>query len=286
MRQRRRSTDRSDGRQVPSTDWGTMKQHLAYLRHIGRRPGTIEQRRWCIERLRRFVSPTPLLDSTPEQLYAFCSQEHLGAEARAAAVSHLRSFFRWCLREGHIVLDPSVRLDRPRRPKHLPRPMPEEVLERALREAPRPISAWLHLAAYAGLRCCEIAPLRGEDRHGDVLIIRGQKGGDEGTVPISAVLDRQLFALPSRGPWFPRWDGQPGSISAGQLQRHANRWLHDQGISHTMHTARHRFGTMVYQASGRDLRATQELLRHRSIASTVGYTWIDPGQHHGIVGRL
>jgi len=263
-----------------------LMEHLEHLRHIGRRPGTIEQRGWCLERLARQIAPVELIVATHQHLYAFCSRPHLGPEARAAAVSHVKGFYGWLLREELIDVDPSARLDRPRRPRHLPRPMPEHILSRALKEAPRPIRTWLYLAAYAGLRCCEIAPLRGEDLHGDVLIIRQQKGGDEGSMPLSPVLQSELLGLPTRGPWFPQWNGSGRSMSAGQLQRHANRWLHSIGIEHTMHSLRHRFGTAVYQASGRDLRATQELMRHQSIQSTVGYTWIDPGGGHGIVGRL
>lgn len=260
--------------------------HLDQLRHVGKRPGTIDQRRWCLQRLAHHLGRTSLLEATHEQLYDFCSSPTLGAEARAATVSHLRMFYRWAAAHGYVDVDLSLRLDRPRRPRHLPRPMPEHDVARALEEAPRPIRAWLHLAAFAGLRCCEIAPLRGEDRHGDVLVIREQKGGDEGSVPLSPALAAELAALPRRGWWFPRWDGAGGPISAGQLGKHANRFLRELGIEHTMHTLRHRFVTLVYQASGRDLRATQELARHKSISSTVGYTWIDPGGASGIVARL
>ena len=65
-----------------------------------------------------------------------------------------------------------------------------------------------------------------------------------------------------------------------------NRYLHDIGIAHTLHTLRHWFGTNCYRVSGRDLRATQELMGHESPASTQVYTWVDPGELAEAVGRL
>ncbi len=264
-------------------DLGAIDAHLALLTHLGHRPGTIRSRRWALLRVHRAYG---LLDVTPEQLYVLVSGPTMGADARAGLVSHFRAFYRYALKQQLIAVDPTVDLDRPRRPRRLPRPMPEGEMRRALTEAAEPIRSWLYLAAYAGLRCCEIAPLRGEDRHDDVLRIREQKGGDEGAVPIGPVLEQALAHLPARGWWFPRWDGIHGPISAGQLQRHGNRFLHDIGIESTMHTLRHRFGTKVYNTSGRDLRVTMELMRHRSVVSTVGYTLVDPDDGRAAVAQL
>jgi len=266
-------------------DSDPLRRYLAHLRHVGLRPGSIAARRWCLLRLERHLA-TRLVNASADELYDFCANPALGPETRANTISHVAGFYRWAQAASLITTDPSVSLVRPKRPRRLPRPMPEHELRRALEAAREPIRSWLYLAAFAGLRCCEIAPLRGEDRTGDVLRIREQKGGDEGTVPISPVLGRALAHLPRAGWWFERWDGQGGAISAGQLQRHANRFLHDLGIVHTMHTLRHRFVTLAYRASSRDLRLTQELARHKSIGSTVGYTFLDPDDGRGVVARL
>jgi integrase/recombinase XerC len=168
-------------------DLEALDRHLAHLTHLGHRPGTVSARRWCLLRARRSIGGD-LLAATPAQVYLFVSNPSWGAETRAGAVSHVRGFFRWVVEHGLIDRDPTIGLIRPRRPRHLPRPMPEPDLARALLAASEPIRTWLYLAAFAGLRCCEIAPLRGEDRHGGVLVIREQKGGDEGSVPIGPVL--------------------------------------------------------------------------------------------------
>lgn len=262
-------------------------QHLAYLKHLGRRPSSIDQRRRVLGRLARHQAD--LLAATYLDLVAFVSRnENRGPEARCAEISHVRGFYRWALETELVELDPAARLVRPRRPRRLPRPMPDDDLAHALRMAPEPIRTWLHLAAYGGLRCCEIARLRGEDYLRDrcLLLIGEQKGGDSAAITVGPVLAERLDELERKGWWFPRWDGEPGPIAAGQLQRHANRWLHSQGISSTMHTCRHWHGTYVYRASGRDLRLTQEVMRHKSPVSTAGYTYIDQAEAAGVVSML
>lgn len=261
-------------------------EHLAYLRHLNRRRGTIDQRRWCLQRLQTFLGHD-LATATHAELLAFVSRGDRGAETRCAEISHVRGFYGWAIEHDHLELDPSLRLRRPRRPRHLPRPMPDADLARALATARDPIRTWLHLAAYGGLRCCEIAPLRGEDylRGQGVLVIREQKGGDPGAISVGPVLAEVLAGLPMEGWWFTRWDGILEPISAGQLQRHANRWLHEQGIAHTTHAARHWFGTYMQRASG-NLRVTQEAMRHRSPVSTAGYTFVGSGEVAQVVARL
>ena len=224
-----------------------------------------------------------------EDLLAFVARPgRRGAEARCTEITHVRSFYRWAAEHRLVDVNPAERLRRPKRRRGRPRPMPDAALTHALTHAPQPIRTWIYLAAYAGLRCCEIAPLHGMDyrRTRGLLVIREQKGGDSAAVPVPPILAEQLAGLPRDDWWFTRWDGVHEPISAGQLQRHANRWLHSQGIAHTMHTCRHWFGTYVYRASGRDLRLTQELMRHASPAHTAIYTEVDEADVVEVVSRL
>ncbi|MEZ5372413.1 MAG: tyrosine-type recombinase/integrase [Microthrixaceae bacterium] len=64
------------------------------------------------------------------------------------------------------------------------------------------------------------------------------------------------------------------------------RLLRSCGIDATIHQLRHRFATAVYQTSGRDLRTTQELLRHATPVSTAIYTWVDPADATQAVNAL
>lgn len=263
-----------------STD---IDQHAASLKFLNRRPSSVAQRIRTLRRLKAFAHHQPLLGLQHDTLAMFVGQPELGVEARAAAVSHVKGFYRWALDEELIVVDPSARLRRPKRERRMPRPMPDHAASRALSAAPEPIRSWLFLAAYAGLRACEIAQLRGSDilvaQVPPMMIIRESKGGDPSVVPIGSLLRPICVELARADDWcFPRGRDLGGHVTASQLQKRANAFLHELGIVETLHQLRHWYGTQTFRATGRDLRATQELMRHRSPVSTAGYTYVDPGE--------
>jgi site-specific recombinase XerD len=262
-------------------------QHLAEMRRRNRRPGTIEQRRRTLVRLGQFLTPRDVLEATPDDLVAWVfDTRSLSPEAQATEVSHLRQFYRWAVELQLIETDPSVRLHRPSLPGRLPRPMATADMEVAVRDAPVRIKPWLLLAAYAGLRCSEIAGLRADDlwwRHTPPLVlIRVSKGGAMSSVPMSAWLAAQLRLcdLPTDGWLFRRGDGLPGPIKAHTVSQLGNKYLHRIGITSTMHSLRHWFGTETLRASGGNVRVAQEALRHKSIMSTQLYTFVMPTDVH------
>lgn len=268
--------------------------HLDYLRLLNRRPGTIDQRRNVLLRLARFHE-TELLALTSAQIAAFRDRpsragQPLAASSQAVELAHFRAFYRWAMLYELTDHDPTARVPRPRTMRGLPHPIPEHELALVLNEAPERIRPWYLLGAYAGLRACEIAPLRGEDiwwHHDPVLIVvREGKGGDPGTVPLHPLLEPVLAALPRRGLLFSRADGQPGANRPGMVSQHCNKHLHRIGSTHTLHSCRHRFGTMIYRLSGGDLRLTQELMRHKSPTTTAIYTLIDQSAAAGVVAAL
>lgn len=264
-------------------DTSLISLHVQHLRFLNRRPTSVKQRELALKRLARYAGVS-LLDLDGDLLQGFVQQASLGVEARAAAVSHLRGFYKWAVDERLIAIDPSYRLRRPKREHRLPRPMPDAAATRALSAALDPIRQWLWLAFYAGLRACEIAQVRGTDflihQTPPILLIRESKGGDPSVVPIAEPLLPIARELEQLGPdWcFPKGRGGHGHITASQLQKRANAFLHEIGVPETLHQGRHWYGSQAYRVTGRDLRATQELMRHRSPVSTAGYTWIDMGE--------
>lgn len=195
--------------------------HCAYLNYLNRRPSSIDQRRTTLWRVQKMHGP--LLELDGDQLQAFVNQASLGVEARAAAVSHLRGFYRWAIDERLLDHDPSLRLRRPKRERRIPRPMPDHAAARALSEAPDPIRQWLFLAAYAGLRACEIAQLCGRDflleQRPPMLIIRVSKGGDPSSVPLAEPLRPVVAQLARIDGWcFPKAEGYSGHVTASQVQ--------------------------------------------------------------------
>jgi site-specific recombinase XerD len=272
---------------------GLVPTHLHHLRqHRNLRPTTVDQRRRTLRRLQHHLGATPLLEATTDDILSCLDDRDLKPESRATEISHLAGFYRWALLEKLIIEDPTIRVARPELPRRRPRPMPDVDVARALAGAPERVRPWLYLAAYAGLRACEVSGLKAEDLHWDVdppiVLVDQQKGGDQGSVPMAGVLIDVLrnADLPVTGWLFPRRDDLEGPTPPHLVSRYANEYLHSLGISHTLHTLRHWFGSNAYLANNRDLRQTQELMRHRTPVSTAIYTFVDPGESAATVNKL
>lgn len=257
----------------------TMQRHLRWMRRRNLRQSTIEQRRRCLTRVTRWLGHDKLLEATELDLEAYVDGLPGAADGKAVEIWHIKDFYRWAIEFELLADDPSARLQRPRVPRRLPRPIADADLALALREAPasriRPI---LYLAAYAGLRAQDMCGLRVEDINWSErqIIIRDGKGGHEDIVDMCEILAHALrtSVLPERGWMFPYLDGRPGHWKGHRVSQTANRYLRGLGITATLHQLRHWAGTEFYRAT-RDLRATQAFLRHRSIVSTTIYTAVD-----------
>lgn len=251
------------------------------------RAATVDQKRRCLERLRRAYGDPLVLGTDHVRAHLARPME---PESRATELAHLRSFYKWAVLNGHRDDDPTLPIQRPKIHRRLPHPLPEADLGIIVDTAPPRIRLMLLLAAFAGLRAKEISGVRGEHIHWDltqpVLVIAEQKGGDMGSVPLAPLLVDELAAAPRSGWLFPRRDGKPGPTPPHLVSRLCNDHLHGMGITLTLHSLRHRFGTQVYRASGRDLRLTQELMRHKTPVSTAIYTWVDPAEGQAVVSAL
>lgn len=268
--------------------------HLESLRRRNLAASTIYQRERALTRFERYTGVAPI-NATTGDIIRFIDRRQrdgtrLAPQSIGAELAHLTGFYRWAVREGWRDDDPTMRVDRPKLPRNLPRPMPEHSLSLAIDEAPDRLRPMLMLAAFAGLRACEVAPLRGDDLwwHSDppVIFIRQAKGGNQEAVPLAPILEPELRRLAPKGYLFPKRDGTLGPIKAHSVSHMCNAYLHRLGMHDTFHSLRHRFGSQVYRLSGRDLRQTQELMRHRSPVSTAIYTAVDPGEAAGIVAAL
>lgn len=207
----------------------------------------------------------------------------------ARALAAWRSFSRFCLRRGVIANDPARTLRFPRLPRRLPRTLPSNDLAQALdrlaraedRSAPRD-RALLELAYSSGLRLSELVGLnRGDvDAGGGLVRVRG-KGRRERIVPVGEGALRALGALLEARAGVARRDepvfsGPRGTRLSGRtVQRVVKRRLADvaRGLGVTPHALRHSFASHMLDR-GADLRAIQEMLGHRSLATTQVYTHV------------
>jgi len=211
------------------------------------------------------------------------------AESATRALAAWRSLSRFCVRRGLIARDPARGLPFPRLPKRLPRTLPANDLKLALdrlavaddRLAPRD-RALLELVYSSGLRLSELVGLdrRDVDRGAGLVRVRG-KGRRERIVPVGdgalRALDGYLATRPRTvngdGPVFAGPSG--ARLSGRTVQRVVRRRLVDvaRGLGVTPHALRHSFATHMLD-QGADLRAIQEMLGHRSLATTQVYTHV------------
>jgi integrase/recombinase XerD len=207
-------------------------------------------------------------------------------------VSAARTYFRFLLADGHVVRDPTERLETPKRWRTLP-----EVLTvaetKSLLEAPTvddPLyfrdRALLELAYGAGLRVSEWIGIGVRDVMLDDALVRVfGKGAKERLVPIgrSAIgalaiylreLRPRLERGKGRGVLFLNARGEP--LSRMGAWKILKRYVERSGLTKHVspHTLRHSFATHLLEG-GADLRAVQEMLGHADISTTQIYTHVD-----------
>lgn len=252
-------------------------------------PSTIQRRcsqarswqRWCDDQGLTFAT------ALEEDVEQFIDAKRVGAKTRYTWISSLGCFYRWAIRAGHLDHDPTAEIIRPKLRRTMPRPIPDDDLALALALAPAQMRCWLILAAYAGLRCAEIAGLCRDDVLHDQGVLRVVgKGQKERLVPMSKVVRATLDDWPSprqNRPIFQRPAG--GAWPPALLSRKGSEYLHSIGVDATMHQLRHWFATRTYRAS-KDLRVVQELLGHSTPSVTAIYTAFDQDDARAAVEAL
>lgn len=251
-----------------------VEDYLDHLHVRNLRPNTIAQAQRILRWFHEFTGCDPL-DATSLTVQRFLARRDHPA-TRAVEWSYLSGFYKWAVRFDLIDKNPMDRVDRPRVPRRRPRPMPIDDVARVLRDAPPRLRPWFYLAAYGGLRSCDIAPLRAEHVLwlDNVLLVPETKGGGERIVPIPPVLLVVLADLPRDGWLFPRRDGRDGHVTPHLISELTNRYLRSIGTRQSFHGLRHWYGTEALRASG-NVRVVQEMLGHASIQHVALYTMVE-----------
>ena len=228
----------------------------------------------------------------PEIHLTKLARRGLGAASRARAMSSIRQFHRFLVRENMAADRPGRDLASPKKRKRIPHVLTIDQIERLL-QAPDPDSvlgsrdrAMLEFGYGAGLRVSELCQLELDDIREDerLLFIRG-KGRKERLVPYGRhaerafrhYLGRSRHVL-SAGRVVPRLFlnrlGQP--MSRVGFYKNLKRYAAAAGIETKVHPhiLRHSFATHLLQG-GADLRYVQELLGHADISTTQIYTDVD-----------
>ena len=236
--------------------------YLLYL-GMGAGAGTLRLRRHYLDLLaRRHSHPG---DVTGEDLVVFVMTPGWAAETRRSARSTVAGFYRWCVRTGRLVRDPSMELPKVKLPVRVPRPVPETLFLRALEQAGDRERLMLLLAGRMGLRRAEIATVHTRDVVNGALIVNG-KGDRERVVPLSPVVALELARVPA-GWVFP--GAVDGHVSPDWVGRLLSRAL---GSGWSGHGLRKRFATKACEAH--NVFAVRDLLGHSRLETTQLYVGI------------
>ena len=182
------------------------------IQAAGRAPRSIRLYRYHLLRVSRAVPKGPGAVTTAD-LRQILATPGWSPETRKSNRTTFVVFFRWLTAEGLIDDDPAARLDPVSVPAGIPRPAPEDVIARALAEADTRVRAMIMLAAFAGLRCCEIAGVHTDDWDGEGLYVTG-KGGKRRYIPVVRDDVKALLRQAKRGYLFPgKIDGHRAHLS-------------------------------------------------------------------------
>jgi integrase/recombinase XerC len=274
--------------------------HLELERHLS--PHTAAAYRSDLVHLATFLdrAGSALASADHLVLRRFLAQQHALGYARASVarrVGAIHTFYRWALAEGHIDHDPSLLLGRPKVVNRLPTVLKateasdlmevpaasdeDDPVERAVALRDHAI---LELLYGSGLRVGEISSLRRDDvdLEGARVAVMG-KGRKERRLPLSD------FAVAALRAWLRDGRTVLATVPTDALflnrkhkpvgERDVRAMVHGYagdllpGRRVGPHTLRHSFATHLLEG-GADIRAVQELLGHRSVATTQRYTHV------------
>lgn len=254
-------------------DSSLVADFLAYAeRDRNRSPHTLTRYRVVLTQLARTADPAT---ATVEQVEAWWATRYDASPAtRANELACLRSFYRWAARFDHRADDPTRRLDPPKVPNAVPRPIGQTDLDRLLgpltEDAPD-VRRAIALGAYGGLRISEVAALTWAniDVEARRIYVRG-KGRKERVFGLSPVLLDKLL---------PEVTGNvitagAAPISAQTLQRRINRLLERHDIPHTFHDLRKRAATLAMSRTRNPV----------AVAQAFGWASIETASHYAVVG--
>jgi integrase/recombinase XerC len=210
----------------------------------------------------------------------------------ARRLACLRSFFRYCNREGICETNPAKPLRTPRAGRKLPHFLTTDQVGALLIAPPANLPAGLRDRAIletmysAGLRVSELVGLNVSDwdRSAGILRVMG-KGRKERLAPVGSYATKALdHWMTVREPDPKAPEKQRAAIflnrfgrrlTTRSIGRMLETHIQTAGLTQqtTPHTLRHSFATHLLDG-GADLRSVQELLGHKSLTTTQIYTHV------------
>ena len=213
--------------------------------------------------------------------------------SQARIISGLRSFFKYCLIEDIVTIDPAALLEAPKAQRKLPDTLAYEEIEKIISviDLSKPEGqrnkAILETLYSCGLRVSELINLKISQLYFDVGYIRViGKGDKERLIPIGMdaikYIDiyknniRNHLAIKTGEEDILFLNRRGAGLSRVMIFLLLKELAMKAGITKNIspHTFRHSFATHLVEG-GADLRAVQEMLGHESITTTEIYTHLD-----------
>jgi site-specific recombinase XerD len=230
------------------------------------------------------------LDSIDRNLFrSFLAELDRQGYARRSLVrksSAVRAFLGDAVRQGRLGTNPAEARGRAKLPERLPRALPARTVAAALEaiggESPLDLRdrAILETLYGTGLRVSELVRMRVGDTAGDLVTVTG-KGGRKRAIPLGGAARRALSSYLERGRPALAASGSGQALflgsRGGPLDVRGVRRVVQRRAATFPHALRHSFATHLLEG-GADLRAVQEMLGHRDLATTQIYTAVT--RHH------
>jgi integrase/recombinase XerD len=223
--------------------------------------------------------------------YSRGTKLRIRSSTQARLHSSLKRFYRFLVRGRRVEIDPTLKLDPPKRPPRFPRTLSEAEVE-ALLEQPDPDAplglrdrAMLEVLYASGLRVSELTRLKLAEVSLDMGVVRiFGKGSKERLVPLGEEAlswlsryskEARPVLLKERPSDFVFVTGRGTPMTRQAfwqlLKRRAASAIPGKSLS--PHTLRHAFATHLLN-HGADLRVVQMLLGHADISTTQIYTHV------------
>ena len=242
--------------------------------------------------------PDDVIRRDVEEFVAAKRADHAADASVNRALSAVKGFHRFMVREGLSSVNPTATLRAPKMGDHLPDVISIEAAERLLdQDFPATAAgmrdrAVLEVLYGCGLRASELCGLDVNEVYLDEGFVRVMgKGSKERLVPLVGTARRVLgtYLAEARSGLFSHTRSASASaavflnmrgtrLSRQSVHAICERYGRMVGIEGLHpHTLRHSFATHML-AGGADLRALQEILGHADIATTQIYTHVDRTQ--------
>lgn len=239
------------------------------------------------------LSPAELTLQHLQAFLQWINELGMTTTSQARIISGIRAFYKFCLLEEIVTIDPTLLLESPKTKRSLPDILSFGEIENIISQidVSKPEGARnkaiLETMYSCGLRVSEVINLRISQLYLDVGYIRViGKGDKERLVPIGSSATKYIniylkdirVHVPvkpgSEDVLFLNKRGQP--LSRIMIFLIIKDLTAKAGIRKTVspHTFRHSFATHLIEG-GANLRAVQEMLGHESITTTEIYTHLD-----------